>query len=264
MLDALYIGATGMHAQQTNVETIANNLANVNTTGFKKARVNFSDLVARQALNVSAAGADFEAGPLTQGLRSGAGVGIAGVSRLFDIGDMKKTESPFDIAIQGEGFLEVLMPDGSSAYTRGGTLKVNQDRQLATLTGLPFKPGITVPDGANELAIDANGTVLARVSGQADFQEIGKLELVRFANPQGLEATGDGIFRNSTVSGDAILVPFGSEQESKFAQGYLEGSNVKMVDEMINLMVAQRTYEANTKVVQAADEMLGMINALRR
>lgn len=264
MFDALYIGATGMQAQQLNVETIANNLANVNTTGYKRARVSFSDLVARDPARTAALGDATDAGLLQPALRLGTGVGIASVSRLFDTGDARKTDAPFDITVQGDGFFEVLTPDGTSAYTRGGTWKVNKDGQLATLGGLPLKQAIQIPDDVQALLVQPDGRVQARVANQPNALDLGRIELVRFTSPQGLLAQGDGIYRSSSASGEAMPVRSGDEGAGRIAQGYLEGSNVKMVDEMVNLMVAQRTYEANAKIVQAADEILGLVNGLRR
>ena len=255
MFDALYIGATGMQAQQLNVDTIANNLANVNTSGFKKGRVGFSDLVSRDGSRLTSAQSAAEASPQAPALRMGAGVSISSLSKLFDAGDLKKTDSPLDITLQGEGFLEVLMPDGTSAYTRGGTLKVNKDGHLATLTGLALKPGINVPDGIQDLLVSADGRVTVRLPGQTAATEIGKMEVVRFASAQGLVPQGDGLYRSSIASGEAISARPGEEGVGTFAQGYLEGSNVKMVEEMVNLMVAQRTSEANVTVVQAAAEI---------
>jgi len=264
MFDALYIGATGMQAQQLNVDTIANNLANVNTTGYKKARVTFSDLMVREMNRAIPGGANAELGLLAPALRMGEGVGISGMTKMYAMGDLKKTESPLDVAIQGDGFIEVAMPDGSRAFTRGGTLKVNKDNQLATAAGYPLKPGITVPDGTQALVIQPDGRVQARVTGQTTPVDIGQLEAVRFTNAEGLSAQGDNLYRSTEASGDALPARLGEEGIGTLAQGYLEGSNVKMVDEMVNLVVAQRVYEANVKVVQASDEMMGMVNGLRR
>lgn len=262
MFDALYISATGMQAQQLNVDTIANNLANVNTTGFKKAKVGFSDLMVREAGRLQPPAE--EVGILGGDRRLGAGVGISAISKLFDMGDLKKTESAYDIAIEGEGFLEVTLPDGASAYTRGGTFKVNRDGLLSTQGGLPLKPNIAIPDNAENLQIDADGRVRVQVAGQSTPVEAGQLELVRFTNPSGLHAQGDGLYRTSRNSGDAIQAKAAEEGMGRLAQGFLEGSNVKLNEEMVSLMVAQRVYEANVKVMQASDEMLGMVNALRK
>lgn len=264
MFDALYIGATGMQAQQLNVDTIANNLANVNTTGFKRARVSFTDLVARDSTRLTAGSAGDESGVFGHGLSLGAGVGIANLSKLFDMGDLKKTDAPFDVTVRGDGFMEVVLPDGSSAFTRGGTLKVNKDGLLATLSGLALKPGISIPEDAQELLVHADGRVQVRTSVGGTPLDVGRMELVRFASPQGLIAQGDNLYRSGADSGDPISARAGEDGVGTLAQGYLEGSNVKMVEEMVNLMVAQRTYEANVKIVQAADEILGLVNGLRR
>jgi len=264
MYDALYIGATGMQAQQLNVETIASNLANVNTAGYKRSRVSFSDLVALDPARRTAALAGPDAGLLAPVMRMGAGVGVAGITKLFEPGDIKKTDLPMDIIVQGEGFFEVQTPDGTPAYTRGGTWTVNRDGNLATSAGLALKPAIAVPDDVQALVVQPDGRVQARVAGQQSLADLGKIDLVRFANPQGLAAQGDNLYRSSAASGEALLVRPGEEGAGHIAQGYLEASNVKMVDEMVNLMLAQRTYEANTKIVQAADDMMGMVNGLRR
>ena len=262
MFDALYISATGMQAQQLNVDTIANNLANVNTTGFKKSKVGFSDLMVREAARLLPA--QEGAGLLDAEKRLGAGVGIAGISKIFDMGDLKTTESAFDLAIQGDGFLEVTMPDGSSAYMRGGTLRINRDGLLATAGGYPLKPNLAIPDNADSMVVESNGRVWVQVPGEAKPFELGQLELVRFTNPSGLRAQGDGLYRSGTDSGEAISARPAEDGMGSLAQGFLEGSNVKLTEEMVNLMVAQRVYEANVKVMQASDEMLGMINGLRR
>ena len=262
MFEALAIGATGMQAQQLSVETIANNLANVNTVGFKKGRVGFSDLMLQENARMSPAGADDMRTSAVQ--RSAAGVGITSVNRIFDSGELKKTDVPLDLAIRGDGFLEVTLADGTSAYTRGGSLKINKDGLLATQAGLPLCPAITLPDTAESITIGADGGVLVRTAGRSAAIEAGHLELVRFANPAQLAAQGDNLYRATEASGEARAVHPGEEGAGMFAQGFVEASNVKMVDEMVNLMLAQRAYEASVKVVQAADEMLGMVNNLRK
>lgn len=263
MFDALYIGATGMQAQQLNVDTIANNLTNVNTVGFKKSRVSFADLVTGGA-SVLPDGGPAEAGPLSPSRRLGSGVGIARVDRLFDMGDIKQTGNVLDVAIQGAGFLEVTMADGSRAYSRGGNLKVNAEGQLVTAAGQVLKPGIQIPVNAQNLKISATGQVQVTLPGQAAPSELGQLELVRFASPTLLQALGDGVYRATDGSGEAISARPGQDDTGVLVQGAVEGSNVKMVDEMVSLMIAQRAYEASVKVVQASDEMLGMVNNLRK
>jgi flagellar basal-body rod protein FlgG len=262
MFDALSIGATGMQAQQAQVDAIANNLANVNTTGFKRSRVTFSDLVVR-GMVAGAASPAGENGAFVNA-SMGAGVQAAPPARVFVGGDPKKTDAAMDLAILGDGFLELAMPDGSRAYARGGTLKVNADGLLATQDGTPLKPSLAIPDNAQGLFVSGSGRVQVRLPGQAKPVELGQLEMVRFGNPQGLLAQGANVYRATEASGEPIGTRPGEDGVGTLAQGFLEGSNVKLVEEMVDLMVAQRAYEASVKVVQAADEMLGMINGLRR
>lgn len=260
MLDALYIGATGMQAQQTQVDAIANNLANVNTPGFKKTRVSFADLV------VSGAATALRPGSEESALRAPAGVGVrvAGAGKVFDGAELKKTDSPLDLAIAGDGFLELAMPDGSRAYARGGTLKVNAEGLLANQAGIALKAGISVPDNAEALLVSGSGRVQVRMPGQATLLELGQIELVRFAHPQGLLAEGANVYRATDASGEPVAGRPGEDGLGALAQGFTEASNVRLLDEMVDLMVAQRAYEASVKVVQASDEMLGMVNALRK
>ncbi|MDB5874623.1 MAG: flgG [Ramlibacter sp.] len=265
MFEALSIGATGMQTQQLNVDTIANNLANANTAGFKKGRVGFVELMVQQgAGTVQPSAEDLRSGILGSVQRLGAGVGVTGLGKVFDAGDIKKTDSPYDIAIQGDGFLEVTLPDGSSGYIRGGTLKVNQEGLLATQSGFPLKPAIAIPDNAKSAVVAADGRVLVTVPNQSQPIEAGRFELVRFANPSGLLAQSGNLYLASDASGEPTTSRPGEEGSGTVVQGFLEASNVKMVDEMVNLMLAQRAYEASVKVVQAADEMLGLVNNLRK
>jgi flagellar basal-body rod protein FlgG len=262
MFDALSIGATGMQAQQAHVEAIAHNLANVNTSGFKKTRVSFSDLVVGGV--ASGQRADAVANGAFVSTATGAGVQAAAIVQVFSGGDLKATGSAMDVAINGDGFLELAMPDGTRAYARGGTWKVNDDGLLASEAGIPLKPGIAVPANAQGLIVSANGRVQARLPGQAEPVDLGQLELVRFPNAQGLLAQGGNVYRATDASGEAIAGRAGEDGMGTLVQGFLEGSNVKLVEEMVDLMVAQRAYEASVKVVQASDEMLGMVNGLRR
>lgn len=259
MFDALQIAATGMHAQQMNVDTVANNLANVNTVGFKKSRVGFADLISSGAV-----GSDPGAAATNADARSGIGVGVFAVTRSFEMGDARRTDSPMDLLIAGEGFLEVVLPDGGRAYSRGGTLKVNSDGMLATQSGTALKPGISVPANAESLVIAADGKVSAKLPNQASPVEIGTLDMVRFTNPGALEALGENLYRATDRSGEALAGRAGEDGLGTLQQGQLESSNVKLVDEMVNLMIAQRAYEASVKVAQASDEMLGLINNLRK
>jgi flagellar basal-body rod protein FlgG len=257
MNDALFIAATGMQTQQTNVDTIANNIVNANTPAFKRARASFTDLVNTQ---FAPAAARSEAGLLATNRMAGVGVGLVGVGRQFEAGELKQTDSPYDLAVRGDGFISIAMPDGSKAVTRGGTLKVNPDGMLATQAGLPLKPGIVIPQDASSLSIGADGRVQATLPNQGTPQDVGQLELVRFAHPDQLKTMGDNLYAVTDAAGE---MP-GADGAGSFAQGFLEGSNVKMLDEMVNLMMAQRAYDASVKVIQASDEMLASANNLRR
>ncbi len=259
MIDSLYIGATGMQAQQMNVDVISNNLANVNTSAFKKNRVSFEDLLYRETIRQNGA-----AGSAETAHRLGVGSGIAGTSKIFTIGELKKSDSPMDLAIRGQGFLEVSMPDGSSAYTRSGSLEVNRDGYLTTADGNLLKPSIQVPSDATEIMFEPTGRVMARVPTEREPIEIGVLELMNFTNPGGLNPIGGNLYTVSDKSGEPLLGKPGDEGYGVLAQGFLESSNVKLMEEMINLIVAQRAYEVNSKIVQASDEMLAMSNNLRR
>jgi flagellar basal-body rod protein FlgG len=258
MLDSLYIAATGMQAQQLNVDTISNNLANVNTTAYKRARVSFDDTLYREvARSASLLGAE---GPA----RFGAGVAVADTSKIFADGNLVKTEGALDVAIRGAGFLEVLLPDGSHAFTRNGALRVMQDGVIGTSDGQALLPALQVPPDATSVAIDASGNVTAQVPGEANALDIGRLELARFVNPAGLRPLGGNLYLATDKSGDALSGKPGDEGFGTLAQGFLESSNVKLVEELIGLVVAQRAFEVNARAVQASDELLGLINNLRR
>jgi flagellar basal-body rod protein FlgG len=219
----------------------------------------------REAQRVSQPSVDDQrAGALAAVQRTGAGVAVSGISKVFDAGPLTKTGGPLDVAIQGDGFLEVTMPDGGSAYVRGGSLTVTKDGLLATAAGYPLKPAISVPANAQSISIAADGQVQITLPNQPTPFDAGQLQFVRFANPGQLLANGDGMYIASDAAGDPIVSQPGVDGAGTLAQGFLEGSNVKMVDEMVNLMLAQRSYEASVKVVQAADEMLGMVNNLRK
>lgn len=259
MFDALYISATGMQAQQQNVDAVANNLANVNTPGYKKTRVSFTDLVAAGAVSQAS-----DPAAVADARFVGTGVGVAQVLKMFDAGALSQTGSPWDVAVLGDGFLQVALPDGSTGYSRGGALKVTSDGQLATQAGLPLRPGISIPANATAVSIAGDGSVSVNLPNQARPAQVGQLQLVRFANPSALQAQGDNIYKAGDAAGELQVGLPGQDGGGVLQQGFLEGSNVKMVDEMVNLMVAQRAYEANVKVVQASDEMLGLVNNLRK
>jgi flagellar basal-body rod protein FlgG len=258
MLDSLYIAATGMQAQQLNVDTISNNLANVNTTAFKRSRVTFEDTLYREIGRRNALLGDAAAA------RFGTGVAVSDTTKLFTDGELAQTDAPLDVAIRGQGFFEVLLPDGSRAFTRGGTLQVNKDRLLTTADGQVIAPALEIPSDATAIAIDTTGHITATVPGQTNPVEIGQFELARFVNPGGLSAIGNNLYLATDKSGDPLLGKPCDASFGTLSQGFLEASNVKLVDELVALLVAQRGFEVNSKTVQASDEMLSLINNLRR
>lgn len=263
-MDSLNIAATGMRTQQLSVDTIANNLANVNTTGFKRSRVNFTDLVSHGTAAAAATGDAAALPALDTPAVGGAGVAVTNVDHLFDGGEIRKTDNLYDLAIAGDGFLTVGLADGSRAYSRGGSFKLGTDGLLRTASGQPLQPTIAIPSDATSVTIDEDGRVMVTTPHTTDPLEVGQLDLVRFAHPAGLTSMGGNLFRASEASGEAIAGRAGEEGMGHVRQGYLETSNVKMVDEMVNLMIAQRAYAANVKVAQASDELMGLVNNLRK
>lgn len=262
MMRALWTAGTGMLAQQLNIDTISNNLANVNTTGFKKLRLEFEDLLyqtIRAPGNVSYQGLE-----LPTGLQVGHGSRPAASTKIFTQGDFLQSDNPMDLVIEGDGFFQVLMPDGSISYTRCGALKTDSEGKIVTTEGYYFVPEITIPEGAKNINIGPDGTVSVIPEGQSVPEEIGKIELVKFINPAGLENNGKGLYRQTAASGEPVVATPGTEGIGTIIQGYLEMSNVKVVEEMINMIVAQRAYDINSKAVQASDEMLQVANNLRR
>jgi flagellar basal-body rod protein FlgG len=259
MIDSLYIGATGMNAQQLNIDTVANNLANVNTSGYKRSRVSFEDLLYRTVpLAPSAVGNRPATG------RMGMGTAVAGSGKIFSTGEVKKTDQPFDLAIDGQGFFEVVLPDGNPAYTRNGALRLDSEGFLATLDGHRLSAQIKIPPDALQVRIDASGAVFAKVPDETNEMDSGRIELATFPNPGGLSALGDNLYGPTEQSGTAVLGTPGQTGLGAVRQGFLEGSNVSLIDEMLGLVLAQRAYELNAKVVQASDEVLSLANNLRR
>ena len=252
---ALSIAATGMLAQQTNVEVIANNLANMNTTGFKAQRAEFQDLLYQ---NVSEPGANSsDSGTvLPSGVQLGAGVRTSAVYRVTTQGDLKSTSNPYDLAVQGPGFFRVTQPDGTYAFTRSGDFGLSPQGQLVTDQGYTVAPGIAIPTNALSVAVNAQGQVSVTVPGQTAPQVVGTLELDRFANEGGLKAIGNNLYLETQSSGAPQSGVPGSAGYGTLQQGFLETSNVNAVDEVTSLITAQRAYEMNSKVVTAADEML--------
>ena len=263
MIRSLFTAATGMIAQQMNIDTISNNLANVNTTGFKRSRVNFQDLLYE---TIKPAGSETTAGTtIPEGIQVGHGVRPSAVSKVFSPGSAIQTGNPLDLMIEGDGFFQVELPDGTIAYTRDGAFKINEEGIVMTADGYPLTPTITIPTEAELITVGADGTVSVRVPGDNTPQNIGTIELARFSNPAGLDARlGRNLFLETQASGAPNVGQPGLDGLGTIAQGFLENSNVQVVEEIIQLIIAQRAYEANSRIVQASDEMLQTANNMRR
>lgn len=258
MNPALWISKTGLAAQDAKMSAISNNLANVNTTGFKRDRVVFEDLFYQ---NVRAPGTQLDQNNMTPtGIQFGSGVKILGTQKEFTTGNIQVTSQELDVAITGQGFLQVETPDGDIAYTRAGNLKVNNDGTLTNAQGLPLIPQIELPDQTKSLTIGKDGTVSATVAGETDPVEVGQITLVNFVNPAGLEATGGNLYRETAASGEAVEGVPGEDALGQLEQGSLEGSNVQVVEEMVEMITVQRAYEMNAKMISAADDMLKFIS----
>lgn len=257
MSEALFIAATGMHAQQTQVDTIANNLANMGTVGFKKSRVAFEPLMPQVGPGATSNAAE-------PGSYKGMGVAVPSITADFAAGEMKQTLRELDIAITGKGFFEVELPDGSRAYSRHGALNVNESGMLVTSAGHPLSAAVHIPTDAQAIVIGNDGRVRIKQQGVEEMIDVGSIELSQFVNEAGLKPMGDNLYASTEASGDALGTAAGENGAGTIVQGYLEASNVQMVEELTNLMIAQRAYEANSKVLQAADELLGIVNNLRR
>jgi len=260
MIRALYTAASGMNAQQANIDNVAHNLANVNTAGFKKSRVEFEDLVYQQIKAPGTPTSQEAESPI--GLDAGLGTRAVATARNFSAGNLRTTGGPLDLAIEGAGFFQVTLPGGETGYTRAGAFHLNGQGQLVTADGLQLAPQISIPANAITVSVSKDGIVSAAVAGQSDPQQLGTIELANFQNPAGLMARGGNLFVATIASGDATTgVPGG---EGMVAQGFLEDSNVSVVEEMVNMILGQRAYEANSRVIKAADEMLQQVNNLSR
>jgi flagellar basal-body rod protein FlgG len=262
MIRALYTAASGMNAQQANIDNVAHNLANVNTAGFKKSRVEFEDLVYQQ---IKAPGTPTsQEGEAPIGLDAGLGARAVATARNFSAGNLRSTSAPLDLAIEGQGFFQVAMPGGETGYTRAGAFHLNGQGQLVTAEGLQLQPQISIPANAITVSVSKDGIVSATVAGQTDPQQLGTIELAMFQNAAGLQARGGNIFVATIASGDPTTGVPGAEGTGTLAQGFLEDSNVSVVEEMVNMILGQRAYEANSRVIRAADEMLQQVNQLSR
>jgi flagellar basal-body rod protein FlgG len=263
MIRALYSAASGMTAQQLNVDNIANNLANSSTVGYKQRVVQFQDLMYQTMVQPGAAAGQQTVVPT--GMQLGLGTRTSGNEIIFSQGSFAQTDNPLDTAIQGAGFFQVLQPSGILAYTRAGNFQLDKNGNLVTAQGNLIQPQITIPAAAQSVVIAADGTVSYSLPNQAATQQAGQIQLANFQNPGGLNSLGNNLYSPTDASGDAVLgVPGGSEGLGTLMQGYTEQSNVSVVEEFINLIVAQRGYEANSKVVQAADNMYQQVNQLSR
>ena len=262
MIRSMYSAATGMEAQQLYMDTISHNLSNVNTTGYKRTKMEFQDLMYQTLKEPGMRNAEGEMAPC--GIEVGLGVKPAATQRIFEQGSLNQTSNSMDVAIQGEGFYQVNMPDGSIAYTRDGSFKTTSDGTIVTSDGYPIAPQISIPEGAQSLGISQEGKVTVILSGQATSTEIGQIEIARFVNPAGLRALGQNLYGESDASGEPVLETPGENGMGTLQQGYTEASNVQVVEEMVNMINAQRAYEIVSKSIQVSEEMLQVANNLKR
>ena len=261
MIRALSTAATGMEAQQSQIDVIANNLANVNTSGYKRSASDFQDLMYQ---TLRAPGAIVGNGnQLPTGLQMGQGVRQVATYKLFTMGDLKSTENPLDMAIEGQGFFQVELPSGDPGYTRSGAFRTDAQGRIVTANGMPLEPQIVIPPETVQLTIDPNGIVSVQLAGQQEMQQLGTIQVVNFANPAGLRAMGRNLYESTDASGLPVLANPGEQGTGTLQQGMLEMSNVKVVEEMIEMIAAQRAYEINAKVIQTADQMLQQVTRMR-
>jgi flagellar basal-body rod protein FlgG len=261
---SLWTAASGMNGQQFNIDTIANNLSNVNTTGFKKNRADFESLLYQTVRNAGTPATEQTLKPV--GVEVGHGVKVAGTQKIHTQGSLQHTGNPGDIAIEGEGFFRVRMYDGSYAYTRDGSFKIDANGQFVTNNGYRLMPEVTLPDNyiQNSLNISKDGRITVKVPGQDLPVEVGQLELYRFTNPAGMKAIGENLLKETAASGEALGGQPGFDGMGTTMHKYLETSNVEVVNEMVNMITAQRAYEMNSKAIQTTDTMLGIANNLKR
>jgi flagellar basal-body rod protein FlgG len=253
-----------MVGQQFNIDTISNNLSNVNTTGFKKQRAEFEDLLYQTVLMAGTPATEITEVPT--GIQVGHGVKVAATQKMFEQGSLQSTENKTDLAMEGEGFFKIQLYDGTMGYTRDGSFKIDSNRQVVTSNGYLMEPPLVLPENfqMDTLAISQTGKVTVKVVGEDDPVEVGQLEIYRFVNPAGLRSIGQNLFKTTPASGEEIAGQPGLDGMAKVHQGFLEMSNVKVVEEMVNMIVAQRAYEVNSKAIQTSDSMLGTAIGLKR
>lgn len=255
---ALWSAKTGLDAQQTRMAVISNNLANANTTGFKRDRAVFEDLVYQNVRQVGANSS--QETQLPSGLNIGTGVRVVATEKLFSQGNINKTDNPLDVAIQGQGFFEILRPDGSVGYTRDGSFQLNAQGQIVTSSGYPLQPGLSVPENATSLTIAEDGTVTAAIPGSTQPTQVGNLQTVNFINPAGLQAEGGNVFTETASSGAPQAGTPGQNGLGSLMQAAVETSNVNVVEELVGMIETQRAYELNSKAISATDDMLSYVN----
>ena len=259
---ALQIVGTGMMAQQTNVEVISNNIANMGTTGYKRRRAEFQDLIYQNLRHVGSQSSD-TGSILPSGAQIGLGVKTGAIYRIGEQGSLSQTENRFDVAVRGNGFFPIQLPSGEIAYTRDGTFGLSPEGVIVTAEGYPVQPGITIPAAARDVTINAAGEVLAKLDGQTNPQNVGQIQTAIFANEGGLEQTGDNMMLATPASGQPQLAAAGQPGHGQVLQGFIETSNVNVVQEITQLITAQRAYEMNSKVITASDEMLSTLSRMR-
>jgi len=261
MIKALYTSASGMQAQQRNLDNTASNIANANTTGYKRSRIEFQDLIYE---NVRIPAPTDQGTSLPVPLQIGGGTRVVASVKNFEMGTPTETSNPLDLMVRGDGFFQVLMPDGKIGYTRDGSWKLTAEGQLVNAQGMPMEPPINIPSDATSIMISPEGRVSVMTQGNTDPSEIGQIELARFVNPAGLLNDGGNLYTRTVSSGDPLTATPGADGTGTIEQGYLEASNVKIVNEMINLITAQRGYELNSRAIRTADDMINIATQLKR
>lgn len=258
MLPALWVSKSGLAAQDMNLTTISNNLANVSTTGFKRDRAEFEDLLYQ--VRRQPGGQNTQDYKIPSGLQLGTGVRIAGTQKMFNTGSLQPTENPLDLAINGRGFFQILLPDGTIGYTRDGTFHLNEDGQVVTANGIPLEPAIVLPNDVKSFIVGQDGTVSITTQGNPKPQQVGNVQTADFINPAGLQAIGNNLFLETGASGAPQVGQPGLNSLGMVEQNMLESSNVSVVEELVNMITTQRAYEMNSKVISTADQMLAYIS----
>jgi len=260
MIRSLYVAKSGLEAQQTQLDVVSNNLANVSTTGFKKSRAVFEDLLYQNIRQVG--GQTSDQTRLPSGLQVGTVVRVVATERMHSQGNMTKTDNPKDVAINGSGFFQVTMPDGTMAYTRDGSFQTNADGQLVTASGYTIEPAINIPQNATSLTIGRDGIVSVMQAGSQATVQVGQLQIATFLNPTGLQSMGENLYTETDSSGAPNVVNPGGDGAGVLTQGYTEASNVNVVEELVNMIATQRAYEINSKAIQTSDQMLARLAQL--